>query len=103
MNTILEEQIAKTMRLLGEPHSCGWANCTKQFYGDGPPPGWMTLSFSRYQRQRDVILCPTHGSDFERELKPHKLYEIKLLLRGAAYYAGSPVPWETFGPKGVLG
>ena len=39
MNTILEEQIAKTMKLLGEPQSCGWANCTKQLYGRRPAAG----------------------------------------------------------------
>ena len=69
MDTIMEEQIAKTMKLLGDPHGCGWANCTKQFNGDSPPPGWMTLTLFRYQRQRELILCPMHGSELERELK----------------------------------
>ena len=38
MDTSLEEEIAKTMTLLGEPHFCGWANCTKQFNGDSRRP-----------------------------------------------------------------
>ena len=37
--------------------------------GNSPPPGWMTLTLSRYQRQRELILCPTHGSELERQLK----------------------------------
>jgi hypothetical protein len=69
MDTKMEERIAETMRLLGDPHGCGWVNCTKQFNGDSPPPGWMKLILCKYQRQRELILCPTHGSELERELK----------------------------------
>jgi hypothetical protein len=37
MDTNMEEPIAETMKLLGDPHGCGWVNCTKQFNGDSPP------------------------------------------------------------------
>lgn len=69
MGTSLEEKIAETMKFLGEAHVCGWARCDETVYGDSHPPGWMRLTLCKYQRQREVILCPKHGVVLERELK----------------------------------
>ena len=52
MDASLEEQIAKTLKLLGDPHGCGWVNCTKQFNGESPPPGWMLSIRPRGARNR---------------------------------------------------
>ena len=69
MKANLDDEVAKTMKLLGDRHACGWVDCTKVFYGDSPPFGWMTLDLCRHERQRKLFLCPTHGSGLERELK----------------------------------
>jgi hypothetical protein len=68
MGTSLEEQIAETMKLLGAPHICGWVGCTKQFYGDNAPPGWVILILSKSPSQREVTLCPKHGAELEGQL-----------------------------------
>ena len=63
----------------------------------------MTLTLCRTKGGANSSCAQRTALTLNESLSPNKLYEIKLLLRGAAYYAGSPVPWETFGPKGVLG
>jgi hypothetical protein len=69
MGTSVEEQIAQTMKLLGDPHVCGWSGCMKQLNGDEPPPGWVTLTLSKSPSQRQVVLSPMHRAELEGQLK----------------------------------
>ena len=69
MGTTREEQIAEIMKLLGDPHVCGWHGCTTQFNGDKPPRGWVTLTLSKSPSQREVVLCRKHGAELEGQLR----------------------------------
>ena len=69
MGKSLEEQIAETMKLLGDPQRCGWAGCTKQFNGTNPPPGWATLTVASPTKRREVTLCPAHRGELEGKLE----------------------------------